>query len=104
PSSRVGIMKPARLLLLVALAALPSVSASAIDVSAFLAVAEPGQNWAGGAGGALGIGLFKILHFEAEYAHLPGEFAERSHNSLIGSAVVAPSIGRFVPYAGLGVG
>ncbi len=78
--------------------------AQAAEVTAFLAIARPGDAWAGGAGGAFGVTLFKILHFEAEGARVLGEIQEQSQLSAVGSALVAPAFGRIVPYAGLGVG
>jgi hypothetical protein len=89
---------------LVLLLLLPSVPARAAELTAFLAVAKPDANWAGGAGGAFGINFLQVLHFEAEVAHLPGEILDQGQWTVVGSAFVAPSIGRLVPYAGLGVG
>jgi hypothetical protein len=97
-------MRPARCVALALLALAPAAAASAADVSAFLAVAKPGENWAGGAGAAFGIGFFQVLRFEAEYAHMPGEFQDERQDSLVGSAMVAPSFGRLQPYVGLGIG
>ena len=56
---------------------LPSLPARAAELTAFLAVAKPGENWAGGAGGAFGINFLQVLHFEAEVAHLPGEILDQ---------------------------
>lgn len=81
-----------------------SSAAQAAELTAFLAVAKPGERWAGGAGGGFGVTFFKLFHFEAEVAHLPGELQDQSQWSAVGSALVAPAFGRLVPYAGLGVG
>lgn len=81
-----------------------SSAAQAAELTAFLAVAKPGERWAGGAGGAFGVTFFKILHLEAEAARLPGEILDQSQWSVVGSALVAPAFGRLVPYGGLGVG
>lgn len=96
-------MRPTRLATCLLLL-LPCLPAGAAELTGFLAVARPGENWAGGAGAAFGIGFLQVLHFEAEVARMPGELEEQSQWSGVGSAFVAPSIGRLVPYAGLGVG
>jgi hypothetical protein len=83
---------------------LGSSTARAAELTAFLAVAKPGERWAGGAGGAFGVTFFKLVHFEAEVAHLPGEILDQGQWSAVGSALLAPAFGRIVPYAGLGVG
>jgi hypothetical protein len=93
-----------RLLLPAAIVLMSTLPAGAAEVSAFLAVAKPGENWAGGAGGAFGITLLQALQFEAEGARMPGEIPDQSQWSLVGSALLAPSFGRLIPYAGLGVG
>ncbi len=96
-------MRSKRLALALALL-LACFPAGAAELTGFLAVARPGETWAGGAGAAFGISFLQVLHFEAEVARMPGEIEDQSQWSAVGSALVAPSIGRLVPYAGLGVG
>ena len=72
--------------LLVCLALFSSSTAHAAELTGFLAVAQPGERWAGGAGGAFGMTFFKLVHFEAEVAHLPGEILDQSQWSAVGSA------------------
>jgi hypothetical protein len=95
--------KRAGVVLLVGLwAAIPS--AEALELSGFLASASPGETWARGYGGALGSTWFKVVTFEGEVARQGGEAADSSMTSFTGSALLAPPIGRLVPYGGLGVG
>ena len=78
--------------------------AAASEITAFVAIAKPDEVWAGGAGGAFSLSLFSIVHFEGELARLPSELEDASMYTLTGSVLVAPPIGRLVPYGGLGVG
>lgn len=98
------IRRPGRAVFLAFALLLPALPGRAADISAFIATAEPGERWGGGFGAAFGITFFQILHLEAEGAHISGELTEQSHDSLMGSAMIAPSFGRLVPYAGVGVG
>jgi hypothetical protein len=81
-----------------------SAAAHAAEVTGFLSLATPGDKWAGGGGGAFAIGLFHVTSFEAEGAYMPGEKAGEKMRSLTGSAFLAPSLGKLVPFVGLGVG
>lgn len=78
--------------------------AAASEITAFVAIAKPDEVWAGGAGAAFSLSFFSIVHFEGELARQPGELEDASMYTLTGSALVAPPIGKLVPYAGLGVG
>lgn len=78
--------------------------AAASEITAFLAIAKPDENWAGGVGGAFSLSFFSIVHFEGELARMPGELVDSSMYTLTGSVLVAPPLGKLVPYAGLGVG
>jgi len=80
------------------------VSASAGDITAFLATGSPGETWRVGAGGALATSWFRIVQLEGEIARLPGEAPESSMTSFTGSALLAPPLGLLTPYGGLGVG
>jgi hypothetical protein len=90
--------------LLASLLVLTAPRAGATEITAFVAIAKPGEIWSTGVGGAFSISLLSILHFEGELARQPGDLEDASMYTLTGSALVAPPIGRLVPYAGLGVG
>jgi len=91
------------LLLLAALSSLaPSVDAA--EISAFATGGKPGETWSTGYGGMLTITLFNIVHGEVEGAWQGSAFADTSIVTGMAKAYVGPSIGRFVPYAGLGAG
>lgn len=93
-------LRNAGLLLLLGAAA----PASAAEISAFIALGRPSDRWAAGAGGAFTTVWFDVLALEAEGARIPGEIEGRSIWTLTGDALLAPTVGRFVPYGGLGVG
>ena len=78
--------------------------AAASEITAFLSIAKPDEVWAGGLGGAFSLSFFSILHFEAELARQPAEDPDASMYTFTGSVLVAPPLGRLVPYAGLGIG
>lgn len=82
-------------------AALP---ARAVDLTVFVSGGSPGETWKRGFGGTFGMTLFKVAGLEAELARQPLEPSEGHLDTLTGAALLAPPIGRFVPYAGLGVG
>jgi hypothetical protein len=96
------VTRPAALLALV-LAATAAESRAA-EITAFAVGADPGANWKTGYGGMLTITLFNIVGGELEGAYQGSDFAETSVVSGAAKAYIGPSIGRFVPYAGLGVG
>jgi hypothetical protein len=79
-------------------------SAGAAEISAFAAGAGPGETWSTGYGGMLTITLFNIVGGDIEGAWQGGALADRSIVTLAAKAYVGPSIGRLVPYAGLGAG
>ncbi len=94
--------RPAALFALV-LAATAAESRAA-EITAFAAGADPGESWKTGYGGMLTITLFNIVGGELEGAYQGSDFAETSAVSGAAKAYLGPSIGRFVPYAGVGVG
>jgi hypothetical protein len=96
--------RPLRALLLAALLVASARTAAPAEVTAFLAGASPGQLWSTGYGGALTITLFNIVGGEVEGAWQSGELPSTSVFTLSAKAYIGPSIGRFVPYAGLGAG
>jgi len=92
---------PAALVLLGALAGRP---AAAGDVTAFVTLPSPSDVWARGYGAALTSTWFHVIALEAEAARMPIEGAEGTMTSFSGSALLAPPVGPFVPYGGVGIG
>jgi hypothetical protein len=76
----------------------------AAEITAFATGAEPGATWKTGYGGMLTITLFNFVGGELEGAYQGSDFADTSIASGAAKAYLGPSIGRFVPYAGLGAG
>src|SRR4051794_22392597 len=91
-------------LFLAAAALLAAPAARAGDVTAFVAFPQPSENWGRGYGASLSSTWFVMLNFEAEAARLPGEDPAVSMTTFTVSAMVAPPIGFFTPYGGLGIG
>jgi hypothetical protein len=91
------------LLFLAALSS-PVRSVDAAEISAFATGAKPGETWNTGYGGMLTITLFNIVSGEIEGAWQGSPLTDTSIGTLAAKAYVGPSIGRLVPYAGLGVG
>jgi hypothetical protein len=83
---------------------LPRAAVEAGDVTAFVAVASPTDNWSRGYGAALSSTWFQVLSFEGEAARIPGERTDTTMTTFTGSALLAPPIGFLVPYGGVGVG
>lgn len=78
--------------------------ADAGDVTAFVGLARPSENWQRGYGAALSSTWFQVINLEGEAARLPGETSDGSMTSFTGSALLAPPIGILTPYGGVGVG
>jgi hypothetical protein len=78
--------------------------AAAGDVTAFVAFPSPTDTWGRGYGAAISSTWFRILNFEGEGARLPGDSADASMTSFMGSALVAPPVGFVTPYGGLAIG
>ena len=76
----------------------------AAEITAFATGADPGANWKTGYGGMLTITLFNVVGGELEGAWQGSDFPETSVVSGAAKAYLGPSIGRFVPFAGVGVG
>jgi hypothetical protein len=91
------------LLALVGLAALAG-PASAGDVTAFVTFPSPSDAWSRGYGAALTSTWFGTIGLEAEAARVPIESAEGTMTSFTGSVLLAPPLGLFVPYGGVGFG
>ena len=79
-------------------------AASPAEISAFVTGGDAGRGWKTGYGGMLTITLFNFVGGELEGAYQGSELAETSVVSGAAKAYLGPSIGRFVPYAGLGAG
>lgn len=84
-------------------------AASAAELTGFISGANPSEKWGTGYGGMLTITLFNIVGAEIEGAWQGADAAvpevnRYSYVSLSGKAYVGPSIGRLVPYVGLGAG
>lgn len=79
-------------------------AASPAEISAFVVGGKPGETWKNGYGGMLTITLFNIVSGEIEGAWQDGEVEDTSIGTIAAKAYVGPSIGRLVPYVGLGAG
>jgi hypothetical protein len=95
---------PRALATLAAAFVIPVASARAGDVTAFVALPTPTENWSRGYGAALTSTWFKVLTFEGEAARVAGETPEAGMTSFTASAFLSPPIGGLVPYGGVGVG
>jgi hypothetical protein len=82
---------------------LPAAAAPA-EISAFVTGGQPGETWKAGYGGMLTITLFNVVHGEVEGAYQGSDLPDTSVFTLAAKAYAGPSIGRLVPYAGLGAG
>jgi hypothetical protein len=76
----------------------------AAEVTAFVARASPGTNWGTGYGGTFSTTWFHVVALEAEVARQPGASLETSMTSFTASALLAPPLGKVIPYGGLGAG
>ena len=79
-------------------------AASPAEISGFVVGASPGDIWGTGYGGMLTITLFNIVGGEIEGAWQGGAIADTSIVTAAAKAYIGPSIGRLVPYVGLGAG
>jgi hypothetical protein len=78
--------------------------AQALEATIFVSGASPSNLWGSGAGGALSIGLFDIGAVEIEGARQSLDEGTTGMASFSGRAMLAPTFGRIVPYAGLSTG
>jgi hypothetical protein len=78
--------------------------ARAGDVTAFVALPRPSDNWDHGFGAALSSTWFNIVTFEGEAARIPGETTDAGMSSFTASALLSPPVGALTPYGGVGVG
>lgn len=95
---------PAPHLLAAALLLAAAWPARAVELTAFVSSASPGENWKRGLGATLTTTWFRVAALEAELANQPFEPGEGGVTTFTGTALLAPPVGPFVPFAGLGVG
>jgi hypothetical protein len=74
------------------------------DLTAFVALATPRENWSRGYGAALSSTWFKVLTFEGEAARMPGSTTDSAMMSFTASAMLHPPIKALTPYGGVGYG
>ena len=82
----------------------PPPTATAGDVTAFVTLPSPSEEWGRGYGAALTSTWFQVLHFEGEAARLQGELPDTAMTTFTGSALLRPRVGLLTPYGGVGVG
>jgi hypothetical protein len=87
-----------------ALVFLPAASSTAFEAVLFVSDGAPTEVWGRGVGAALTTTWFKVIAIDAELARQGYDNAEGNVLSFSAAAMLAPSFGRFTPYAGLGVG
>jgi hypothetical protein len=102
PASKVPFLGRALAALMV-LGGVPT-GAAAGDVTAFVALPSPHEEWGRAYGAALTSTWFQVLSFEGEAARLQGELSDTSMTTFTGSALLAPPVGILTPYGGVGVG
>ncbi len=78
--------------------------AGAAELTVFVSGGLPTADWSRGYGGLITITLLNLVHGELEGARQASDLADTSLLTLSAKAAVGPTIGRFVPYAGLGAG
>jgi hypothetical protein len=92
------------LLLVASLLLVTPRTAPAAEITAFFSGASPGEAWTTGYGGMLTITLFNLVGGELEGAWQGGEAPSTSLFTLSAKAYIGPSLGRVVPYVGIGAG
>ena len=78
--------------------------ADALELTAGVTSGTPSEIWKRGFTGNFASGFLKLASLEAEIARLPGEADETSLTTFTASALLAPPIGPFTPFGGVGVG
>ncbi len=79
-------------------------SASPAELSVFVSFGLPSADWGRGYGGVFTISLFNLVHGEVEGARQAGDLAGTGLLSLSAKVYAGPTVGRFVPFIGIGVG
>jgi hypothetical protein len=92
--------------LVVAVAALfPAAPAKAAEIGVQVGTASPTANWGTSWGGNLTITLFNIVHGEIEGAYVGSDGQSGpTFYTAAAKAYLGPTIGRLVPYGGIGAG
>jgi outer membrane protein with beta-barrel domain len=86
-------------------ALLPATSATAAEIAVHVGTASPTANWGTSWGGSLTISLFSIVHGEIEGAYIGSDGQSGpTFYTAAAKAYLGPTIGRFVPYGGIGAG
>jgi hypothetical protein len=100
-----GLLGPAALLFACCLSA---PRATAGDLCVFMSTGTPATEWGKGYGAALSSTWFDVIDFEGDAERLSGEalgpWSELAMHSFTASVLLAPPVGRLVPYGGLGLG
>lgn len=78
--------------------------AAPAEISGFVSGARPGEAWSRGYGGMLTISFFDLVHGEVEGAYQGSPLADTRLLTASGKAYLGPTLGRLVPYAGIGAG
>jgi hypothetical protein len=99
-------MRTLRVVALAAAVSLAPAGAAAAELAVLVGGGSgpTGSGWGTGYGGMLTITLFNLVNGEVEGIYQRSDLPETSLLTLSAKAYVGPSIGRFVPYAGLGAG
>lgn len=82
----------------------PCAPAAAAELTLFVSGAGPSPAWQRGYGGAFTITFLDLVHGEIEGLKQGSDVPDSSLLTGAAKAYVGPTIGRLVPYAGLGVG
>ncbi len=101
---RCGARIAGRLLGALVLVLAASRSAAPAELSVFVSGGLPSADWGRGYGGVFTITLFNLVHGEVEGARQSSPLDGTSLLSLSAKAYVGPSVGRFVPFIGVGAG
>ncbi len=78
--------------------------AAPAELTAYVSGGRPSDTWGGGYGGMLTITLFNLVHGDAEIGWQSGDASDTGVLLVAAKASVGPSLGRLVPYVGLGAG
>jgi hypothetical protein len=78
--------------------------AAPAELTAYISGGRPTGSWGGGYGGMLTITLFNLVHGDGEVGWQTGDASDTGVLLVAGKVYIGPSLGRLVPYAGLGAG
>jgi len=97
-------MSTSRVAAFALIALLAASSGRAGDVTVFVARPDPSEPWREGFGATLGAGILGLGALEVEAVRFAADGPEGDMTSFSGTALIAPSVGPLVPFAGLGLG